>query len=133
MKRINTLEQLRAERKNLRYQQILLEKEIKKDLADIKTSLEPVRLVGSGIKKVLVSGEKSILGTSAGSIVNFLTRNVLLKNSGFITRLIVPYLVKNATSSLVEDNKSKIVDWVSELITRFTKKKTSQNEESIVG
>lgn len=123
MRRINTLAELKAEQKVLRLRRTYLEAEIKKDFQGIKEDLEPLRLLTKGAKSVLVSKNNSILGTSAGLAADFITKNTLLRNSGFLTKLIVPFLIKNATSNIVEENKSKVADWVEGLISKFTNKK----------
>lgn len=125
MTKINTLSDLKAEQQNLRFRKIFLESEIKKDLDYIKAELEPLKLLTKGAEKILISKDNGILGNSLGYIADFVTKNVLLKNSGFITRLIIPYLVKKSTSNLVENNKSKIVGWVGNLVSKFANKNTA--------
>ncbi|MES2285113.1 MAG: hypothetical protein V4547_05440 [Bacteroidota bacterium] len=124
MMKINSLADLKIEQKRLRLRRVVLETNLISDLAKLKEELEPLRSFTKGAGNILVSKNNGILGNSLGSIANFITKNVLLKNSGFITRLIVPYLVKNSASSLVENNKSKIVDWVGNVISKLANKKT---------
>lgn len=123
MTKINSLADLKIEQKRLHLRRLVLETEIINDLEKLKEELEPLKSFTKSAGNVLLSKNNGILGNSLGSIANFITKNVLLKNSGFITRLIVPYLVKNSTSNLVENNKSKITDWVDILISKFAKKK----------
>ncbi|MGZ3883063.1 MAG: hypothetical protein ACXVP0_05550 [Bacteroidia bacterium] len=120
MRKIDTIADLRAEKKRLQFHRLFLEAELKKDVAGLKESLAPLAMVTSGAKQMLSSKDNSLVSTSVGSLVNFLTRHVLLRNSGLITRLLVPYIAKNATSNLVENNKSKIVDWVGSLISKLS-------------
>lgn len=122
--KINSHADLKIEQKRLRLQRVVLETKLISDLAKLKEELEPLRSFTKSAGNILVSKNNGILGNSLGSIANFITKNILLKNSGFITRLIVPYLVKNSTSSLVENNKLKIVDWVGNVISKFASKKT---------
>ena len=125
MKRINTLAELKAEQRVLRLQKMELELVIKKDINELKAEMEPLRLLTRSAGKMLSSPDNSLLSGSFGSVAEFLTRNVLLRNAGLLKRLILPYLVKNTTSNLVEDNKSKIVDWIGGLINRFANRKTA--------
>ncbi|MES2140597.1 MAG: hypothetical protein V4511_12895 [Bacteroidota bacterium] len=122
--KINSHADLKIEQKRLRLQRVVLETKLISDLAKLKEELEPLRSFTKGAGNILVSKNNGVLGNLLGSIANFITKNILLKNSSFITRLIVPYLVKNSTSSLVENNKSQIVDWVGGMLSKFTKKKT---------
>jgi hypothetical protein len=128
MRRINTLAELRAERKFLRIRQAELEADIKKDVEDIKADLEPLRLLTKGAKKVLTSNKNSMLGTTAGLAADFISKNILVKNSGFLARIIVPFLARNAASNIVEDNKSKIADWLEGLIIKSADKKTTEEK-----
>ena len=124
MTRINSFSDLKIEQKRLQLRRSALEAEIINDLEKLKEELEPLKSFTKSAGNILLSKNNGILGNSLGSIANFITKNVLLKNSGFITRLIVPYLVKNSTSNLVENNKSNISNWIDILISKFAKKKT---------
>ncbi len=129
MRRINTLAELRFEQRALRSKAADLEIEIQNDIQEIKAMFRPLQLVTTGAEKVLTSHNNGILGNSMGLVAGFLARNVLFKNSGFITKLIAPLLVKNATSNVVDYNKETIVDWVGGLISRFRNRKNEIEEE----
>ena len=129
MRRINTLAELRFEQRALRSKAADLEIEIRNDIQEIKAMFRPLQLVTTGAENVLTSHNNGILGNSAGLVADFLAKNVLFKNSGFLTRLIVPFLVKNVTSNVVDHNKETIVDWVGGLISRFRHRKKEQEEE----
>ncbi len=126
MRKINTLSELKSEQKKLHFRKIFLESEIKNDLELIKADLEPLKLLTKSAGKILVSKDNGILGNSLGYIADILTKNILLKNSGFVTRLIVPYLVKLSTSNIVENNKSKIAEWAGRQISKLSKNKTAK-------
>lgn len=123
MTKINTLAELKAEQNKLRFQKLFLETEIKKDFEELKAELAPLKLITKSAGKILISKDNGILGNSFGNIADFITKNVLLKNSGFFARLIVPYLVNNSTGTIVEKNKSKIINWVSRQVSKFAIKK----------
>ncbi len=131
MMKINSLADLKIEQKRLRQRRVVLETTLLSDLEKLKEELEPLRSFTKSAGNILVNKNNGILGNSLGSIATFVTKNVLLKNSGFITRLIVPYLVKNSTSSLVENNKSQIVDWVGNVISKFTNKKKAVKDNNL--
>lgn len=126
MRKINTLEDLKAEKKRLQSHRLFLEVELKKDMAELKSSLAPLGLVAGGAKKMLSSSESGIVGSTIGHAANFLTKNVLLRNSGFVTRLLVPFIVKNLASNLADDHKSQIADWVGNLISKFSGRKSAK-------
>ena len=124
MQKINTLAELKAAKMNLEVRKTYLEAEIKKDFEDLKAELAPLKSVTKTAETVLVSKNNGILGSSLGQIANFVTKNVLLKNSGFLTRLIVPYIIKKTTSNIVENNKTSLVGWISSLASKLTKPTT---------
>jgi hypothetical protein len=123
MRTINTIEELRAERQRLYMRKALLETEIRNDYNEIKEELKPVILLTKGAGKLLSSKDNSIAGNSVGFITELLVKKVVLKNSGFLMRLIVPYLAKNLASNVVEDNKPTIASWITGLVTKFMNKK----------
>jgi hypothetical protein len=124
MRTINTLEELKAERLRLKMRKALLETEIRNNFNEIKEDLKPLQLLTKGAGKLLSSKDNGIAGNSAGFLTEFIVKKLILKNSGFLTRLIVPYLAKNVASNVVEDNKPKIADWISGLLAKFMNKKT---------
>ncbi len=126
MRKINTLAELRAEQQLLRLRKTYLETEIKKGFAEIKEDLAPLKLLTKGAKDMLVNKDHSILGASAGLAADLLTRNTFVKNSGFLAKLIVPLLVKNAASNIVDNNKERVTGWIETLIEKFTNKKPAE-------
>jgi hypothetical protein len=124
MNKISTLAELKAEKQLLVMNKIFLETEIKKEFNELKNDLAPLKILTQGAGKVLSSDQNKILGNSAGHLAELLAKNVFLRHSGFITRIIVPFLAKNTTSNFVEDNKSKIAGWIMKQVERFSNKKT---------
>jgi hypothetical protein len=111
MSRINTLKELKVEQNNLRFRKTLLEAEIKSSFDDLKSQFSSLKSVTRNTEDVLASKNNSILGASVGHLADFIAEKIIFRKAGFITRLIVPYLVKQATSNLVENNKTKIRNW----------------------
>lgn len=127
MRTINTLAELKEERLRLQMRKVFLETEIKNNFNEIKEDLKPIHLIAKGAKKLFKGNDNTAVGDSVGYFTNNIVKNVLLKNAGFLSRLILPYLAKNVASNVVEDNKSKVADWVTGLISRFTHKKAEAN------
>jgi hypothetical protein len=119
MKTINTLAELKQERQRLYLHKAFLETEIKNDINDIKEQLKPLQLLTKGAVKVLSSKDNTLIGKSAAYVTNLIVKKVLLRNSGFISRLIVPYLAKNVAGNIAEANKPKITHWIEEIISKF--------------
>lgn len=119
MRTINTLAELRQERQRLYLHKAYLETEIQNNFNEIKEQLKPLQLVTKGASKLLSSKDNSIIGDSVGYITNLLVKNVFLRNSGFLTKMIVPFIAKKFAGNLAENNKSKITHWVEEIFARI--------------
>jgi hypothetical protein len=125
MRTINTLEELKQERLRLNLHKTFLESEIKSNFNEIKESLKPLQMLTSGASKVLSSNDNSIVGNSVGQITSFIVKNVVMRNSGFLAKLIVPFIAKNIAGNVAEANKPKITHWIEDLISKFTHRKTA--------
>ncbi len=123
MPKINTIEELRAEQTNLKFRGDFLEAEIKRDIEELKLELTASKLIAKKTEEILSGKGSSILGISLGYIADFITEKVILRNSGLITKLVVPYIVKKTTSNLVESNKSKIIKWFGNLAGKLAVRK----------
>jgi hypothetical protein len=119
MRTINTLAELKAERRRLILHKEFLEAEIKKDVQEVKKQFAPLTLITKG----LASHENSAFGSGVGAITDLLVKNVVLKNAGFLTKMIVPFLAKNAAANYAEAHKTEVFSWVENLISKFRKKK----------
>lgn len=108
-KRIQTYQDLLDEKQQM---EVLLhaQKElVLADLREIKQELQPARDVLAFIGKATTRDRSNIL-LSLGSdkLIDFVVKKLLLAKAGWITRLVVPYLLKNYSSHVVSDNKDKI-------------------------
>ena len=119
MLKVNTYKELKAEQTSLRFRKALLETEIKNDFDELKSDFFSFKSVTKNAEEALASKNNHVLGFSLGSLANFLTEKVLLKNSGLVTKMVVPYLIKTATNNLVENNKSKIMGWLGNLTSKL--------------
>ena len=123
MRKISTLQELRNEKRLLNFQRELLEAEIKKDLTEIREELKPLSSITKLAGKFLVNENGGVLGNSAGKAAEYLTKNVFMRNSGWIARLIVPFLAKKTASKVVEEHKPEIMDWIGNLVRKFREKR----------
>lgn len=128
MRTINNLAELKQERQRLNLHKAFLESEIKNNFNEIKEQLKPLQLLTKGASKMLSSKDNSIVGNSVGYLTDLIVKNVFMKKSGFLARLIVPFLAKNVAGNLVEENKPQIAHWIQELISKFRNRKA----ESVV-
>jgi hypothetical protein len=128
MRTINTLAELKEERKRLNARKVFLESEIKMNYEAIKEDLKPLQLITKGAGKALSSKDNSLFGDSIGHITNLVVKKIFLKNAGFLTRMIVPFLAKNVASNVAEENKPKITEWITDLIGRIKNRRSNAEE-----
>jgi hypothetical protein len=130
MRRINSLAELKLEQKRLKSRRVFLEQEIKKDFKEMKEEITPINMLHLGAKKTLLNENSALLGSSVGLLAKLITRKAL-KNSGFLSRIIVPLLIKNVSSNLVEKNKFKIASWIGEVVSKLKDKKTISGSSEV--
>ena len=119
MRKINTLSDLRAEKLRLRQKQLLLEEEIKNDFESLKESFSPAQLVADGASKMLVNKNFGLMNQITNIIVDLILKKILLRNSGFLTRLVLPFIAKNTANNYLADHKTKILGWFGDLILKL--------------
>jgi hypothetical protein len=127
-KTIVTYEELMLEKNRL---QVLLkvQKElVREDINEIKQELAPVKSVISFAGK-LVSKEPGnfLLNATSNTIIDLVVKKLLLSRSGWLTKIAVPFLLKNYTSHVIDDNKDTILRKIFSLFKR--KDKAGSNGE----
>ena len=109
-KRIHTYEQLMAEKQRL---ETLIEAQkelIRYDLKDLKHELKPVGAVFTFLKSITSrSGKLGMLNIGVDMIVDLVFKKMILSKAGWITRLTVPFLVKNFSSNKLAENKNSFL------------------------
>ena len=131
MKQVNTIEELISERARLKLKKDLLENEIHENVMEIKETLKPLSLIKNGIKSITHTKDSSdLVSTSAGSLVEMLVRNVLFRNSGLLTKWLVPKLFNNAASNAVHNNKSFLFEKLADLVLTISKKKSDKHYDA---
>jgi hypothetical protein len=130
MRRINTLDELKAERRRLLQYSHELETGLRTEFHSLKRDLRPMNLLFGGTKKELMENQNGLLSVSAGSLAGFLTRSILLRRSGFLSRLVVPAIIGKITSGLVEKNRTKIMSMIRTAASKITiKREVNVNED----
>jgi len=120
-KRINTYEDLVKEQARL---QILLEAQkelVRADVNQIKAEfINPVRSAISYVGKFATKEKGNwMLTTAADTIIDIVLKRMVLAKAGWVTKLVVPFFMKNFSSHVIADNKDKIVN---KLFSWFGKK-----------
>ena len=117
---IRTYEDLLREKSRLEALLQVQKDTIRQDVVEIKEGLKPIRTAIGVIGTFATRDNSNPLLTSATEgLVNLVVKKLLLARSGWITKLVVPFLVKNISSHLVNDNQGSIL---SALFSFFGKK-----------
>ena len=94
---------------------------IKAEFEVVKAKLKPVHTVLEFVEKITTRDKHNpLVNTGIEVGVNFLLRKVVLRNAGWIAKILMPVFVRNYLSHEVEENAG----WINK-IGRFLKKKLS--------
>jgi hypothetical protein len=119
-KKIETLKDLRDEKKLVQERIYKLEQDILKDVEDIRRGLETWSTAGSAIKSLITSNRSGVMNESIGSVVDAFIKKIVLRKSNFITRFVVSFLLKNFARNYLEKNSDKITEKIKKLVTKIT-------------
>lgn len=87
------------------------------DIEQLKNQLKPATAALKLFNNVISPDKRNpLLTAGANTAIDFLLKKFVLGNSGWITKMVVPYLVKNYSSHLIADNKDSIVQKLFSLI-----------------
>ncbi|MGK2862213.1 MAG: hypothetical protein ACSLE0_09790 [Chitinophagaceae bacterium] len=128
-KPINTYEELLEEQARLRSLFVAQKELVRQDINQLKLELIPVQKAIKVVEKFVTKDNTSwILSTSADTLIDMFIKRTLLSKAGFITKMVVPFFMKNFSSHVIADNKDKIL---SKINSWFSKKnmngKTAHN------
>jgi hypothetical protein len=94
---------------------------VRQDIQEIKEELAPVKSAISMVGKFATRDNSNVLLTTAAEgVIDLVVRKLVLARAGWITKMVVPFLMKNFSSHVVNDNKDKLF---SKLFSWFGKKK----------
>ncbi len=116
--KIETIEDLMAERARLKNQITLSHLKLINHFTVLKEELKPARQVVGYAKNLLVNNgnRKSIVGMGLRFGVDAILKNTVLYRASWLTRLVVPYIANNVLSNYVAKHDTEIledtVNWV---------------------
>lgn len=80
------------------------------DFQELKAELAPVRAAFSTIGKMTTRDSSNPLLTGVtNTVIDVAIRNLLLNKAGWLTRMVVPFVMKNFSSHVIADNKQPIL------------------------
>lgn len=125
---IETIDDLRAERARLHNQIQLSKIGMRNEISAIKEELNPARQAVGVLNDVLTSPKKGLLSLGIGLGVDVVLRRTVLARAGWITKLVVPFLVRNVATNIVQKNGKKIVEKSLVWLKNATEKPTVKQQ-----
>ena len=120
---IRTYDDLLAYQQQLKELLALQKQVIHYDIKELKDELSPLTNVVRVASKFFTRNkDHSALVNASGSLVDLVLKKVVLPRSGWITRMVVPFLAKNISSHLVADHKEGLLSKVISIIDHKKKK-----------
>ena len=115
-KRIPTYNDLLEEKQQL---EVLLKAQkelIRYDVQQLKAEFQPAIKTFSLLGKIFTKDRSNaLLTTGTDTVIDLLVKKVILGRAGWITRLIIPYFLKNVSSHVIADKKDgllqKVFSW----------------------
>ena len=106
MSSIRTYEDLEAEEKRLQALLYSHKENLKDSFAAVKEGLNPFKQVANTVRK-LFSRDKSnpLMLAGVGLGVDVLLRRFLLVKSGWLTKIVVPFFIKNYSTHFIKEYK----------------------------
>ena len=123
MSKIRTYQDLLEEKKHLEDELGNKRELIRKDVAGLKEEWRPITDLLSSLGKITTKGKTNpLLAIGIDIIGEVLVKNILLTRSGWITRLVVPFLAKNFSTHILNKDGTSIF---RQLIDRFRNHKSN--------
>jgi len=100
--------------------------EIREDVSRIKEQLKPVTKVFSFVSKFVTRhhGNNALITAGIGIAGDILFKNVILKKSGWLTRLVLPFIMKNYSSHALANGNGNFLSRIGEKIKGIVKKQS---------
>ncbi|NOT51278.1 MAG: hypothetical protein HOP10_08380 [Chitinophagaceae bacterium] len=90
------------------------------DLREIKEQLKPASAALSFISKITTRDKSNFLLNAGGNkLIDLVVKKLILGKAGWLTRLAVPFFLKNYSSHFIADHKD---DWTEKLFSWFGQK-----------
>jgi hypothetical protein len=124
MKMIKTYEDLLQEEQRLLSQLKASELLIRDDIAGVKEGLKPIGKVMKTISKFTTRDKTGAFANFGLDFsVDLLVRRILLAKAGWLTKIVIPYVVKNYSSHFIsEQQKAKLMQKISNILSKLRPK-----------
>jgi len=104
------------------------------DIEVLKQQLKPARMALRFFNRITtVDKSNLLLNEGANKAIDFVLNKFLLTRSGWITKFMVPFFLKNYSSHLIADNKANIVEKVFSLFGRKNGQASASSKVQVPG
>ena len=84
----------------------------------LKQQLKPAQMALQFVGKITTRDKHNpLLTQGANTVIDALLKNLILTRSGWITKMLIPFFVKNYSSHLINDNKDNIIHKVASIFS----------------
>jgi hypothetical protein len=112
-KRFTSYDDLVKEKQQLEVLLQVQKQVIRYDVEEIKLKLQPIKETFEFLKKITTKDRTNLLLDLGSDIaINSLVRNFILSKAGWLTKLVVPFFLKNYSSHFIAEQKDK---WLEKL------------------
>lgn len=107
---IKTYEDLLQEEERLKSRLVIYKGLMKEDIAGIKHGLNPFKRIAAHVRGLFKRGDNGpLLNFGLNFSIDVLIRKLLLARAGWLTKIVVPYIIKNYASHLVSEEQRKTI------------------------
>jgi hypothetical protein len=118
MNNIKTYDDLLGEELELKSSLAIQKHVIEKEFHELKEQLKPALNILSFISKLFIRDKSNSLLSAGISIAgDVLFKNVILAKSGWLTRLVLPFVIKNYSSYFLKKNGNSIAQKIGRKIS----------------
>lgn len=108
--KIENLDELISERARLHIKMELAKIKMHQTFSAIKYEIQPARQAFGILTDLIATPHKGLLNFGVGLGVDIILRRGLLSRSGFLPKIIIPFLVRNAASNYIHKNKTSLTE-----------------------
>ena len=118
MKKINSYDEL-VQRQHQMQELLTAQKElVKYDFDQLKTDLKPASAALKFVSNITsMDRSNPLINEGIDKVVDLVLKKVILARSGWITKLLIPFLVKNYSSHFLADHKDELIGKLVSLVT----------------
>jgi hypothetical protein len=114
MNRIQTYNDLVAEKEVLERNLMVLKSIVRQDIIDLKKDLRPVTQVLGFLGKITTKDRSNSLVTLGVDIIgDVVIKNFLLAKTGWITRMVLPYFIKNYSTKFLGEKGNGLIEKIA--------------------